>query len=89
MHATHEAATGRMRLCIVLDLFMALLSGVMYSFAIDHVLPREKIGLPKFPLCKLVCSAKPMHFKLVPCFVLPVAGCSAQKVTEVVQKYHK
>ena len=78
-----------MRLCIVLDLCMALLSGVMYSFAIeykDNVLPGEKIGLPKFPLCKLVCSAKPMHFKVVPCFVLPVAGCSAQKLTQVVQK---
>ena len=66
---------------------MALLSGVMYSFAIeavDNVLPGEKIGLSKFPLCKLECSANHMHFKIVPCFVLPVAGCSAQKLTQVV-----
>lgn len=80
----HEAAaaTKRMRLRIVLDLCMALLSGFLYSFALeakDNVLPGVKIKLPKFPLCKLLCSAKHVHIKVVPCFVLPVAGCSLVK----------
>jgi len=40
-----------MRLCIVLDLCMALLSGVMYSFAMDNVLPGESTSR----LCHALC----------------------------------
>lgn len=53
-------------LAFVVDVMLALLSGVMYSFA-----RQSKAGL-----CELVCLQQEPTVRVVPCFVLPVEGCT-------------
>ena len=68
-----------MRLAIVLEVCMALLYGVMYSFARDSLVSRNS----KTGLCKLVCPGKHKQYLVVPCFVLPVAGCSGHELRQL------
>jgi hypothetical protein len=56
----------------VVDICIALLSGAMYCMA-----RHSKTGL-----CKLVCAEQPNIPRVVPCFVLPVAGCSGQELEQ-------
>lgn len=55
----------------VVDVLVALLSGVMYSFARQSKGRESKAGL-----CELVCSEQSNTVRVVPCFVLPVKGCT-------------
>jgi hypothetical protein len=71
-----EKREKKMRLAIVLEVCMGLLYGVMYSFARDSLSTRTS----KTGLCKLVCSAQHKQYQVVPCFVLPVAGCSGHEL---------
>jgi hypothetical protein len=61
---------------LVLEVCMALLSGLMYSFAERESKGRES----KRGLCELVCVEKTKILRVVPCFVLPVAGCAGQEL---------
>ena len=56
----------------VVDVCNALLSGAMYCMA-----RHSKAGL-----CQLVCAEQPNILRVVPCFVLPVAGCSGQELPQ-------
>jgi hypothetical protein len=56
---------------LLLDVCIGLLSGVMYGFA-----ERES----KTGLCELVCAGQPNIVRVVPCFVLPVAGCAGHEL---------
>jgi hypothetical protein len=58
----------------VVDVVVALLAGVMYSLAV-HSARQSNNGL-----CKLVCHNNPKIKRVVPCFVLPIAGCSGEEL---------
>lgn len=60
----------RKMLLFVVDVLLALLSGVMYSMA----------RVSKSGLCELTCSQLPNVIRVVPCFVLPVEGCSGSEL---------
>ncbi len=59
----------------LLEVCMALLSGVLYSLARDDKPSRKS----KTGLCELVCAEKPYIVRIVPCFVLPVTGSSGRE----------
>ena len=62
-----------MRLIVlVVDVCVALLSGGMYCMARN-----SKAGL-----CELVCAEQPNILRVVPCFVLPVPGCSGHELEQ-------
>ncbi len=71
---------GMRLLVFVVDVSVAMLAGAMYCMA------RESARLSKSGLCKLVCAESQNIVRVVPCFVLPVAGCSAQRVEEQPQE---
>ena len=61
----------------LLEVCMALLSGVLYSLARDDKPSRKS----KTGLCELVCAEKPSSdiVRIVPYFVLPVTGSSGRE----------
>ena len=57
-------------LSILMNVILAMMSGVLYG-----VTRESKTGL-----CELVCAHEPDVVRVVPCFVLPVRGCSGHEV---------
>jgi len=58
----------------VVDIVVAMLAGAMYCMA------RSSARQSKNGLCELVCAESPNIVRVVPCFVLPIAGCSGEEL---------